>query len=412
MGKHLLSFLCCIFVASSTFATGISKSVLIGAKAIGMGGAFVAVADDPTAIFHNPAGMTQLEGHDFYIGADALITDLNYTPSGTTTTERAILEVLPVPAFGYVANIFEPVSFGLGIFFPHGNGGKFGSASAIASNPLEGRIYSMEITPAVAWKIMDELSIGASLRIVRAQSSVEGQVVILDENNPTTSIDSIQNLEVDGWDLGFAVGALYKPTEKLSIGVNFRSKVDMDLSGDVTFSSGGVAETLLGTDTTDVSNFKQVLPMNIQGGVAFYPIDGLTLALSYQYEKNSSIEEFSANFASGNQSLAIPQNWSDSSTIHVGADYWFHEQYGARVGYARDLDESIPDTAMTRIIGDIASNEVSAGLMYKTQNVDFGLTWNARFGERDVPLDGTNNIGPGNYEAFVQTISFGVGVDF
>ena len=35
----------------------------------------------------------------------------------------------------------------------------------------------------------------------------------------------------------------------------------------------------------------------------------------------------------------------------------------------------------------------------------FGAAWNARFGDRKVPVNGTANIAPGKYDAFVQMIS-------
>lgn len=42
----------------------------VGARAIGMGGAFVAIADDPSATFWNPAGLTALKGSQFFLSAD------------------------------------------------------------------------------------------------------------------------------------------------------------------------------------------------------------------------------------------------------------------------------------------------------------------------------------------------------
>ena len=112
-------------LASQVFASGLSKPVWVGPKAIGMGGAFVGVADDTTAMFHNPAGITQLKhDHNIQIGADSLITNLNYTPPAGTT-EKAQREFLPVPSFGYVNNQLDTLSFGMGLFFPHGNGASF-----------------------------------------------------------------------------------------------------------------------------------------------------------------------------------------------------------------------------------------------------------------------------------------------
>ncbi len=395
MKKAILGLL---LVASHSFATGLSKSVLIGPKAIGMGGAFVAVADDPTAVFHNPAGITQLEGHDFFVGVDGLITDLSYTPP-SASEESATTEVLPVPSFAYVTNIAKPVWLGLGLFFPHGNGGKFSSASSVITNPNEGRIYSMEISPTVAFEPLKGISIGAGFRAVRISSSIKGQFFI---NPVSSSLDVIDDLDVKGWGYGFSGGLRVSPIKQFAFGASYRSKVSATLNGDVQLASTGTTEL--------EGSLKQNLPSNIQAGFAYYPCDHATLAISYQYEQNSQIEKFEGSVA-GQAITPIDQNWSDSSTIHIGGELWNKEKnYGLRLGYAKDLDESIPDTAMTRIVGDIAAHEVSAGLMHKTNQFEFGLTWNARFGERDIPLTLTNP-GPGNYSAFVQNISLGVNVN-
>lgn len=62
--------------AWSVGASGFSTQ-FVGAKAMGQGNVFVAEADDPSAIYYNPAGMTQLEGTQISAGITALepITD-------------------------------------------------------------------------------------------------------------------------------------------------------------------------------------------------------------------------------------------------------------------------------------------------------------------------------------------------
>jgi threonine dehydratase len=49
-----------IFEKVGTF-DGQFLKIGVGARAEGMGGAFVAVADDPSAVFWNPAGIARLE---------------------------------------------------------------------------------------------------------------------------------------------------------------------------------------------------------------------------------------------------------------------------------------------------------------------------------------------------------------
>ena len=176
----------------------------------------------------------------------------------------------------------------------------------------------------------------------------------------------------------------------------------MDLDGDVELASTG--------STVLPATLDQTLPTNVTAGFGFAPVEGLTLGLSYQYEANSEVEEISGSI-NDTVPVTLPQNWSDSHTVHVGGEYWFIENTAVRAGYAKDLDNSIPDTANTRIIGDIAAHEVSFGLAHKTNQFEFGLTWNGRFGDRDIAVDGINNPAPGNYDAFVHSLSFGLSVD-
>jgi len=383
-------------VPGSVFASALSKPVIVGPKAIGMGGAFVAIADDPSSIFHNPAGMTQLSGHQFQAGIDGIITDLDHTPTGAPAKESAKTEYLPVPQFGYVTDQFEPVVLGLGVFFPHGNGGKYATASANPFNPNEGRIFSLEIAPAIAWQIIPQLSLGATLRIVRVSSSLKGQLLALD---PTTT-DVLQDGDFNGWGVGGSFGILYRPIDILAIGVNYRSIVQVDVSGNAQFATLGT----LG------ASFEQTLPTLLTMGVAVTPLTDLTLGLMYGFERNTEINQANITFSNG-ATLTIPQGFTNSHTIHLGADYKLFPQLSLRTGYAKDLVTSIPDTVLDRVVGDIAAHELSFGAAYEWGRYTFAFTWNGRFGSRTVPVTATNKA-PGTYDVFVNSLSMGVSVGF
>lgn len=391
------------YFSPSLFATGLSKSVLIGPKAIGMGGAFVAIADDPTAVFHNPAGMVKSERLSLFVGADSLITDLDYTPTGGST-ESAKREFLPVPNFSITGKLAEPLYFGLGVFFPHGNGGKFSDPSALPTNPDEGRIYSMEIIPSLAVQLPNGLSFGAGLRVVRVSSQVEGQLFPVDAG--AGIFDTIEDLDVSGWGLGLNAGVLLHPIKEFSWGLNYRSRVNLDLDGDLETASGGPIEMGFGSNQLDAT-LEQTLPTVIHTGFGFYPTDKLTLGISYQYEVNSEIDALRASIADTTD-IELPQNWRNSHTFHFGAEYWLKDSFALRSGYAKDIDASIPDAVNNRITGDIGAHEVSFGAAFRKEKFNVGLTWNGRFGNREVAANGLN-AAPGKYEAFVHSISLGVG---
>src|SRR5215831_75677 len=93
------------------------------AEAIGRGNAFVATADNPAALYYNPAGITQLEGHNLLAGA-LFYMDVNTdyeSPSGQRVENER--KILPVPHFDYVYTPEgQPFSFGLGVYAPFGLG--------------------------------------------------------------------------------------------------------------------------------------------------------------------------------------------------------------------------------------------------------------------------------------------------
>ena len=71
-----------MFAYSNAFASGFQLNEQ-GARALAMGGAFAGLANDPSALYFNPAGITQLRGTNFYFGTTLIM------PLGTYKTPGA-----------------------------------------------------------------------------------------------------------------------------------------------------------------------------------------------------------------------------------------------------------------------------------------------------------------------------------
>jgi hypothetical protein len=105
------------FAQSSVDALRFSTPGLgVGARALGMGGAYTGVASDYSALYWNPAGLAQLEHGEFSFGLSHLnfkdqstYFNLSNTQSNNSTTLNSLGLVFPVPttrgslvfAFGY-----------------------------------------------------------------------------------------------------------------------------------------------------------------------------------------------------------------------------------------------------------------------------------------------------------------------
>jgi long-chain fatty acid transport protein len=90
-----LIFLTIMFFSIMSFGGGFSVPEQ-GASSLGMAGAFIAKADDLSAIFHNPAGLTQLKGTHFYLSATGYGINGTYTRTGFPAEETKD-DVIPVP---------------------------------------------------------------------------------------------------------------------------------------------------------------------------------------------------------------------------------------------------------------------------------------------------------------------------
>jgi len=86
-----------------------------GAKAMGMGNAFVATADDPSAIVYNPAGIADQVGTHIYLGTTAIIPSTRYESTAGVSDETDAQVFYPPHL--YISSDFgiKDVAFGLAI---------------------------------------------------------------------------------------------------------------------------------------------------------------------------------------------------------------------------------------------------------------------------------------------------------
>src|SRR5512138_544676 len=86
---------------SSVWATGFRLPDQ-DAFATARGEAFVATADNPSAIYYNPAGLTQLEGHNLRGGVYGLYFNPRYTsPTGRQFENQKAWHAIPQLFYSY-----------------------------------------------------------------------------------------------------------------------------------------------------------------------------------------------------------------------------------------------------------------------------------------------------------------------
>ena len=265
-------------IASLSFA----GTPVHGARAAGMGAAFAGLADDPSAIMHNPAGLTQVKGTNIYSGVTALIPSAEYTsPSGES--EETDFNVF-LPPHLYMSSDFdmENVFLGLGIFSPFGIGGGSWSEDGLTRYvSTESTIATLSINPTLAWKVTPELSIGFGVFYLHSFNTAEQMI----DQSMLGAADGKFSLKADGGGWGYNLGILVAPIEKLSFGFAFRSHASVDQRGDVELENIAPAlQPLFGGPQfkTKVETSLD-FPETVSFGIAYKPTNSLTLAFDAEW---------------------------------------------------------------------------------------------------------------------------------
>src|SRR6266850_2277478 len=134
------------------------------------GEAFVATADNPAAIYYNPAGIAQLEGNNFRAGIYAIDLDSSFRPpsgapnSGKTYHSSDHFAAIPQFFYAYAPTNL-PLSFGLGIYAPFGGSMSWPQDTGFRQNAISGSLKYITINPVMALKILDSLSIGGGAMV-------------------------------------------------------------------------------------------------------------------------------------------------------------------------------------------------------------------------------------------------------
>ena len=404
-----ISLLCLSIFPQSAFASGF-KIETQGSKATGMGTAFVAVADDPSAIAYNPAGLAQLEGTNIYLGTTAIIPTIKYEgPAGAS--DETTYQVFYPPHLYIASKPAERLSIGLGIFSPFGLETKWSKTGPVRYAATESAIETVNINPTVAYRISPTLSIGAGIDYMKSKVVMENMV----NQSLVGGSDGELSCKANGDGWGYNAGLLYKPSKSLNLGIAYRSRIKVDYNGTTTFSniapalqplfSGSTYKTDSSTDLTfpDILNF----------GISYRPSEKLTIALEAERTGWSSYEKVDVDLkkevpTAGFTDSTTKKDWRDTWAYKVGIEYLLNETIALRGGYMYDHTPE-PESTFDPRVPDSDQQDVSIGFGYKLDKITIDAAYLAAFyKDRDV----NNSILSGTYKGFAHFVGLSVGYRF
>lgn len=336
-------------LATSAFGSGFLIPEQ-GAKASSMAGAFAATADDPSAIFYNPAGLAQQRHMSVYAGTTLINFSNEFTgdfrsPVASGEEAKYNRHTFNIPNMYATIPIGENITVGVGVF------AAFGLRTDWA-DPFAGRYISKDadlkttsVNPAIAWQTSNgRVAIGAGVEYRRARVILNANRLAL---NPFTGrIQDVANTRLAsdyGDDIGFNAGILFKPTDRFRIGASYRSDMDIELEGDAQITpipTGNAqfdAAVRAQLPPNQPINTTLPFPEIASLGVAFSPNENWDLEFDVIHTGWDRFKALTVNFeTTPAASFTRPQNWEDSKSYRFGVNHNATENWDVRFGAVYD----------------------------------------------------------------------------
>lgn len=420
--KLSLSFILIFAITSSVFANGLSLNSL-GSRALGMGGAFVALSNDATAIYWNPAGLSDQK-------ASVLAYFTGVMPIGSYKVDAANIDASTAsniyPTGGLLANYrMDKLALALGVYVPAGLGAEWDATDFAGANAKDTEFLSkigvITISPAVAYQVTDQFSVGLAVNISYAMFDMKQFIA----QGVALGLGFRQFEESStGLGVGATLGLRYKFNDQLTAGATVRLATKVSMSGTAKNNLFPALPTIPAMGIVPgpgESDFDRDVtwPLWIGGGLAYKPNKCLTLELDAQYSQWSELDKLVAVYDNSYWKLAMASqgndefklDWKDAVQIRLGGELMVTPVTAVRLGYYYDPAPA-PDETLNVLFPSSTNHVITAGCGYSFGNYTVEAAAEYLLGaERDVEaypsISAPENM-PGIHQLDVFAFSVGL----
>lgn len=373
MRKSLFSLLILLLASASLMAGGYQVR-LQGARQTGMGLTGTALKSGASDIFYNPGSLGFLgKKFEFTLGGNAIISKISFRDLESDYTAKTDNPVSP-PFFVYGAGkLTDKLVLGLGVYTPYGS-------KTVWPDDWKGRYLIQNIglrayyfQPTLSYQLTDNLGFGAGFIYMFGKADIQKAL-------PYN--DSYVNLSGSTTAMGFNLGVFYKPVEKVNIGLNFRSKIDVNLEdGDATFTIPQSISAILPAQ----NKFSAGLPMpaNLDFGVAVQATDRLLVSVELDWVMWGVYDTLTFTFKEKGELLNSknPRLYSDTYIPRVGVEYKASDKLTLRAGAYYDTTPTNKDYFNPETVS-LTTTAFTLGFSYKpTDNLKVDFSFAQLFGQ-------------------------------
>lgn len=322
-----LSLAAAMWVASPepAHAGGYDTPMLYSARHMGMAGTAISYVSDPSALFHNPAGLANIDKGSILANVSPAFGSITAAPVAATIESETTFA--PFFLVGGAYRLADWATIGLAVYPVASAGGEYKYTVGGMENTNSTTLTFIEASPGVGFNLPYDITLGLGYRITYAS---------LDRYQGTEANPAL-DFEMSGLNfLGFRAGAQWKRAlspngnQMLRVGAQYRHKTVTELDSDK-----GIA---LFQEYSDIS-IKFTLPSRMGMG-ARYDVFDASVAFDAEYGWNSQNQGYplkGTDPAGNQQSVANYFRWTNAWTLRTGLEYRLLEsRLPIRIGYIWD----------------------------------------------------------------------------
>jgi len=352
----------------STFGTPAQGTASAGANAI---------ADDAATAFNNPAGMTRLDDHEALMGLAPGFGTTKFdadaqTPSGGGDGGDQG-GFIPISSSQYVHKLSERWRLGVSLF-------SFSGASLDPDDDWAGRhettevtLMSLTLTPTVAVRLTDWLSVGGGVQITYGKLDMKVRV----PPSPPRWGPTVKLKDLDDWQVAPIVGVLLEPTDELRLGVLYQGETDFNFKGKIEIPVGGFEPAL---------DLNLPLAQAVRTSLFWAASERFDLLASGGWEDWSTAKNLPVSVARG--SASVPLNFRDTWYVAAGVHYHLNDAWTLQTGLRYDKS-ALKDSDRTAALPIDRAWTLGVGGLYdwsEKLRIGFNFVW-ADLG--NAPLNNT-----------------------
>jgi len=328
------------------------------ARGFAMGNANVGRNDDASALYSNPAAITQLPGLQVKFGLALIQPSIDVTtygsidgqvPDGVSRTTSLNSYTAVIPNFYATYRINDDMATGLAVFVPYGLKSDFPDVPKYwpgAYNNFFTDVQSFEIVPTFAYRLVHDqpwakqISVAAGIAAMKFDITIKKQMPL--SAAPPAAWTPL-TLKGSTWEYGYNLAVQYEVNDKIAFGVVYRSGFNLHITG---ASANMDPEPTVGFARRTANNAwgKIKLPDSWSFGLNYSPVVPLNLGFQALRTNWSSYDKLSICAFPNLNPIATDttKNWRDVWRYSFGGEYQINNQIALRAGFVIDKDPVNP----------------------------------------------------------------------